>query len=162
MFFSLWFSKKNLSHKHEQWLYCAEMQSYMWVCVFLLRNSPLHGNGLLLCNHAYWNPPNPLQICTHPHICTHTGMIYTYLQTHTHTYRADHVHTAQGTGGYSKSIFSFPSALRAGTDPSCFPLALNMHVSQPFMWATLSCVLCKKSWGYFLILAAHQFFISIF
>lgn len=38
-----------------------------------------------------------------------------------------YIHTAQGEEGYSKSIFSFPSALSIRTDLSCFLLALNMH-----------------------------------
>lgn len=45
----------------------------------------------------------------------------------TYTLCAAHIHTAQGEEGYSKSIFSFPSALSKGTDLSCFLLALNMH-----------------------------------
>lgn len=45
----------------------------------------------------------------------------------TYTLGVNHIPTAQGEEGYSKSTFSFPSALSIGTDLSCFLLALNMH-----------------------------------
>lgn len=103
----------------------------------------------------------------HPTPCRHTN---THSRIHTHTGArtrtaytyAPHTFTQPKEQRVIVTVFSVvPSAPRKGTDLSSFPLALNMHASQPFMWV-LSCVLCEKSRGYFLTLAAHQFFIFIF
>lgn len=158
MFFSLGCSKRYLLHEVGQWSYSVVVCVCVFPhCVTLLYTGTKSCCAIML-TEAHLTPCRHAN--THSHMHTHTGIHTNVRYIPTTTRRAAHIHTAQGAEGYSNSIFSFPNALSKGTDLSFFPLALNMHVSQPFMWA-LSCVLCKKSWGYFLILAAHQFFIFI-
>lgn len=70
---------------------------------------------------------------THTHTYTHTGTHTHVRYIPTYTSPAAHIHTAQGAEGYRNSVFGFPDALSKGTDLSRFHLALNMHVSWPFM-----------------------------